>query len=170
MGLAVCFPGEPAFHRSALRRRAPSSSRSENAAAFSAQRRARSRARKTGVVPYLPPLVRDPSAGSRLRHPHGAGAARPCRRQDHDDLYTRAEPRRPRCSESARCGRRLEPISVRAYFSWPCGSRCVCAGKRHAVLTALRTLAKQSRDDEEPTVDATHLEIASSLSLLAMTG
>ena len=55
-------------------------------------------------LPHLPPLLRHPSARRRLRHPHGAGAARPQRREDHDDLHPRDGEGGERGEESAGSG------------------------------------------------------------------
>lgn len=46
--------------------------------------------------------LRHAPAAVRLRHPHRAGAARPCRRQHHDDLHARAQARRRRGAQPAR--------------------------------------------------------------------
>lgn len=47
------------------------------------------------------PQFRHSPAGVRLRHPHRAGTARPCRREHHHDLYPRAQPRWARSNEPA---------------------------------------------------------------------
>jgi integrase len=61
---------------------------------------------KRGHEPFIPAQLRDALAGGRLRHPHGAGVAGPCRRGDHDDLHARAEPRGQRGPQPARPSRR----------------------------------------------------------------
>ena len=61
--------------------------------------------RQAGELPHAAPLLRHASARTRLRHPHGAGAARSLRRVDHHDLYARDEPRRARREEPARPAR-----------------------------------------------------------------
>jgi integrase len=43
-----------------------------------------------GELPHIPPQFRDASAGGRLGHPHGAGAAGSRGRFHNDDLYPRA--------------------------------------------------------------------------------
>src|SRR5712692_10935433 len=53
-------------------------------------------------LPHLAPLLRDPPPGIRLRHPHGAGAARAFGRVHNDDLHPRAQQRRARGEEPAR--------------------------------------------------------------------
>lgn len=58
--------------------------------------------RETRELPHAQALVRDAFARGRLRHPHGAGAARALGRLHHDDLHARAQPRRARGGESAR--------------------------------------------------------------------
>ena len=55
------------------------------------------------LLPHAAPFLRDPSARGRLRHPHDPGAAGPLRREHHDDLHPRPEPRRPRRREPAQC-------------------------------------------------------------------
>ena len=54
---------------------------------------------QAGHLPHPPPLLRHPPARGRLRHPHHPGAPRPPRRQHHDDLHPRPQPRRPRRAE-----------------------------------------------------------------------
>ncbi len=57
------------------------------------------RPRRPAVPPRAPPLVRDPHARSRCRHPRGAGAARPREPVDHPGLHkgvARAPPGRLR--------------------------------------------------------------------------
>jgi integrase len=53
---------------------------------------------------YLPPFLCDSSAGKRPGHPHRAGVARPCRCEDHADLYPCAQSRWIGCAEPARPG------------------------------------------------------------------
>ena len=55
-------------------------------------RRPQGRHRQTRELPYLSPLIRDPSHRKRLRHQDRPGASRPQRREDHHDLYARAQP------------------------------------------------------------------------------
>jgi integron integrase len=52
---------------------------------------------------HAAPLVRDAPAAKRLRHPHGAGVAGARRCQHHDDLHPRAQARRWRGAQPARC-------------------------------------------------------------------
>ena len=56
-----------------------------------------------GHAAHAAPLLRHPSAAGRLRHTHGAGAAGPQRRQHHHDLHPRAQGRRRRGAQPARC-------------------------------------------------------------------
>ena len=63
---------------------------------------ARLRGRQAGDLPHAAPLVRHASPRARLRHPHGAGAARALRRVDHDGVHARHEPRRARGEKPAR--------------------------------------------------------------------
>jgi integron integrase len=58
--------------------------------------------RQAGELPHAAPLVCHAPAGGWLGHSHGAGAARPLGRVDHDDLHPRAQPRRARGAEPAR--------------------------------------------------------------------
>jgi integron integrase len=53
-------------------------------------------------LPHLPSQLRDASAGSRPRHPHGAGTARPRGCQHDDGLHARAECGRAGREEPAR--------------------------------------------------------------------
>ena len=62
----------------------------------------RGRSDETSDHPHVPPLVRDPPAGSGLRHPDRSGVARPQRRENNHDLYARAEPGRPGGGEPTR--------------------------------------------------------------------
>jgi integron integrase len=59
------------------------------------QRSVADAARRAGLANPSPPTpcatLRHPLARSRLRHPHRAGTARPLRRLDDDDLYSRPE-------------------------------------------------------------------------------
>ena len=59
-------------------------------------------ARQAGVVPHLPPFVRDAPAGGRLRPAHDPEAARPRGRAHDDDLHARAQPRSAWRAQSAR--------------------------------------------------------------------
>ena len=62
------------------------------------QRAIHAAARRAGLTKP----VCDTSARGRLRHPDGPRTARSSGREDHDDLYARVEPRRPRCPEPCR--------------------------------------------------------------------
>jgi integrase len=66
------------------------------------------RDREARGVPHVPSLLRDASPRERLRHPDGAGAPRPARRPDDDDLHPRPEPGRPGRGEPGRRGHRAE--------------------------------------------------------------
>ena len=57
---------------------------------------------QAGGTAHIAPLLRDPPARGRLRHPHRTGVARASRREDHDDLHARAQPRWPRRREPGR--------------------------------------------------------------------
>ena len=72
-----------------------------------AVKRAAARAgnRQAGELPHAAPLLRHASARARLRHPHGAGAARAFGRVDDDGLYARHEQRRAGGEEPARPAR-----------------------------------------------------------------
>ncbi len=52
-------------------------------------------------LPHFKALLRNASAGKRLRYPHGAGVVRPQGREHDDDLYPRAESTGNRSKESA---------------------------------------------------------------------
>src|SRR6266498_1889018 len=58
---------------------------------------------QTGELPCPAPFLRDPSPGRRLRYPHGAGTARPCRCLDDYDLYACAEHARTGGEKPGRC-------------------------------------------------------------------
>jgi integrase len=58
--------------------------------------------RQTRHAAHPAPQLRHPPAGRRLRHPHGAGTARPFRRQDHHDLHPCPQPRRALRGQSRR--------------------------------------------------------------------
>ncbi|SDX71901.1 phage integrase N-terminal SAM-like domain-containing protein [Thiocapsa roseopersicina] len=71
--------------------------------------------REARELPCLEALVRNPPSGSRVRHPHGAGAARTCGRVDDHDLHP--------CTESAGGAAREEPggrdlEAARSASSW----------------------------------------------------
>jgi integrase len=61
--------------------------------------RPRGRRREAGHLPHPAPQLRHPPARGRPRHPHGAGATRPLRRLDDDDLHPRAQPASQRRAE-----------------------------------------------------------------------
>jgi integrase len=68
-----------------------------------------------GREPHLPPLLRDPPAHGRLRHPHHPGAPRPQGRQDHNDLHPHPEHvRRPRDHQPRRHLHRVGPSEIQA--------------------------------------------------------
>jgi hypothetical protein len=105
MGLAVGVSRDALLHRPVDRRASPTSSA-----------RVRSPTRGQGCGPvgghsasrYVPlaaSFIRDPSAGSRVRHPHDSRTARASRRQYDDDLHARAQSRRARCTKSPRSTR-----------------------------------------------------------------
>lgn len=73
---------------------------------------ARGAHREAGHRPHAAPLVRDTPARGRLRHPHGAGAARACGRLDDDDLHARTQQGRARRGESTR------PVGARRRPTW----------------------------------------------------
>jgi len=54
---------------------------------------------KTDAPPHFAPQLRHPLTGVRLRHPHGAGAAWPCRCEYDHDLHPRPQPWRARGHE-----------------------------------------------------------------------
>ena len=58
--------------------------------------------REARQLPHLPPFLRDAPARGRLRHPDGAGAARPRGCQHDDDLHARPESGCPGRQESCR--------------------------------------------------------------------
>ena len=89
--------------------------------------------RQTGDLPHLPPLLRHPPPGARPRHPHGAGTARPPRRDHDHDRHARSPVRRPRRPQSTR---RDEVLALR---SFPAVSGAVRA-MRHATAMHLPAL------------------------------
>jgi integron integrase len=65
-------------------------------------RRPRSADHQARQQPHVAPLIRHAPARTRPGHPHGAGTARPQRRQHDDDLHACAQQGRPRRDEPAR--------------------------------------------------------------------
>ena len=96
------FPAQPHLHRPRDGRAgAATTSTRPCCSAASPPPCARAGALEARDLPHAAPLVRDPPARDRLRHPHHPGAARPQRRVHDDDLHARPEPRRPRRQEPA---------------------------------------------------------------------
>jgi integrase len=97
MGLAVGLSGVQDLHGSALGLdAAPPSPARIRAAEGDPRRGAASADRQAGGPPHPAPLLRHAPPRGRLRHSHRAGAPRPSRRYDHDDLHARAQSRRAR--------------------------------------------------------------------------
>ncbi len=95
VGLAIPFPGRTAERRPAGRAgEAAPPGRVGHAAGREGSGEA-NRTDEAGDVPLVPARLRDPPAVRRLRHPDGAGTARPRGRGD-DGLHARPEPRRQR--------------------------------------------------------------------------
>ncbi len=112
--LALVVPLGPLLARSAQRHVAPPSHlRADDSAAFQAGV-ARARHRSPGLAAHAAPLVRNAPAARRHRHPHGAGAARPQRREHHDDLHARAAHRGGHGGQPAR------PPAPRPHEPVPC--------------------------------------------------
>ena len=83
------------------------------------------RGEQAGVAAHAAPFLRHPPAAGRLRHPHRAGTAGPCRRQHHHDLHARAAPGRWRRAQPAGqpgSGRTATAhvCAFRATFAPPC--------------------------------------------------
>ena len=72
------------------------------------------RHRQARELPHAAAFVRHAPAGGRLRHPHGAGAARALGRVHDDDLHARAEQGRARREKPARFRRRGRSAAGRA--------------------------------------------------------
>src|SRR5574337_734454 len=125
VGLAVGVSGRAALGQSAQRRGSPSSPERGRRAARGGTGRAPRRHRQAVLAARAAPLVRRPSAAGRLRHPHGAGAARPRRRVDDDDLYARArargargaQPAGPDLKRARRPALQARPTCTAQYFS-----------------------------------------------------
>ena len=94
--MAVGLPGDPALPPSGDGRAPPTLS----PRASPTTRRPSSRARGTNwqarELSHAASRLRYPSPRRRLRHPHNPGAPWPQRREHHNDLLPRVEPRRPR--------------------------------------------------------------------------
>ncbi len=87
----------------------------------SSRRRPRRRPHQARHLPHPAPLLRHPPARERLRHPDHPGAPRPHRRDHHDDLHARPEPRRPRREEPARWHGLAPSPTLAAVIPYPSG-------------------------------------------------
>jgi integrase len=99
---AMGLPGHVPRHRPAHGHRAPPPPQRSLRPEGRRHRRAPRRHRQALLAPRAAPLLRHSHAASRVRHPHRAGAPGPQRREDHDDLHARPQPRRPRRAQPPR--------------------------------------------------------------------
>ena len=95
----TCSPPPPG-HRCPDRARGQASSAREEHPARGAVGGAQGWHQQTRQLPHPASLLCHPSAGGWLRHPHGAGASRAQRRENHDDLHPRDEQGRERGAQS----------------------------------------------------------------------
>lgn len=95
-GMVLGLRSRPSFHRSAQRRRSPAPSLRRDLSTRVQARGSGCWHRQAGDAAHAAPLLCDPSAAGRKRHPHRARVARARRRGDNDDLHTRAEDGRRR--------------------------------------------------------------------------
>ena len=102
MGMAVRVPGGRPVPGSAIGNRAAASSAGAVDSAVVPESCPAGWSRQGGDLPYLEALLRHPPPHQRIRHPDGAGTARPPERKDDHDLHPCAEPRRPGSAESSR--------------------------------------------------------------------
>src|SRR5262249_12946847 len=105
VALAVGLSGEQPLAPRGERIRATTSSARDRGAEGGARRRAGRESGQARHLPHPAPLLRHSFTRARPGHPHRAGAPRPPRRQDDDDLHARPAPRRKRCKKPA--GRHL---------------------------------------------------------------
>ena len=92
VAVAVGVCGQRIFPRSEERSAAASPLARTVASARGQEGRVGGRISQSRESTHPAPLVCDPSAGKRHRHPHRAGTARAQRRGHHDDLHPRAQP------------------------------------------------------------------------------
>ena len=102
VGVAVGLPGRAALPRRRDRRAAAAPLPRERRTARGADRGADRGAHEARRVPHVPPLLRHPPPGGRLRRPDHPGAAGPRGRADDDDLHACAESGRARRPQPAR--------------------------------------------------------------------
>ena len=101
LGLAVGVSQRGALDRSAFRHRAQAPFQRGHGAEGDGRRSPACGHRAALLAARAAPFVRHPPAAGRLRHTHRAGAARPQRHEDDDDLHPCAQSRRARRVESA---------------------------------------------------------------------
>jgi len=88
-GWQYLFPAATAVPRPVQRPAGAASPAREDHPARRPGRGSESAAHSTRELPHPETQLRDPSARGRLRHPHGAGAARPLGLENHHDLHPR---------------------------------------------------------------------------------
>jgi len=134
--MAICVSGWSDLSRPAMGRAVALPSARVGRSARRDRRRAPCRTDQARDLPFVPPLVCDPSSRTRIGHPDGAGTAWPQRCQHDDGVHACAESRTAGSSESGRSA----SAALDEGTAWRGGQRSVGGGFRpmgHRVFAAM---------------------------------